>query len=100
MRICDCCLLRGSINNGLIGSALSCCIAALVFFLYTFYEFNRMILASVSSFWMYLVGTVMTATGVSASIAGAIVVIGAIAIAVAAVWSFRKLYQLYKVCRS
>jgi hypothetical protein len=59
-----------------------------------------MILASVSSFWMYLVGTVMTATGVSASIAGAIVVIGAIAIAVAAVWSFRKLYQLYKVCRS
>lgn len=59
-----------------------------------------MILASVSSFWTYLVGTVMTATGVSASIAGAIVVIGAIAIAVAAVWSFRKLYQLYKVCRS
>ena len=59
-----------------------------------------MIITSVSSFWMYLVGTVMTATGVSASVAGGIIVIGAIAIAVAAVWSFRKLYQLYKVCRS
>lgn len=58
------------------------------------------IITSVSSFWMYLVGTVMTATGVSASVAGGIIVIGAIAIAVAAVWSFRKLYQLYKVCRS
>ena len=58
------------------------------------------IITSVSSFWMYLVGTVMTATGASASVAGAIIVIGAIAIAVTAVWSFRKLYQLYKVCRS
>lgn len=58
------------------------------------------IITSVSSFWMYLVGTVMTATGASASVAGAIIVIGGALVTAAVVWSVRQLYQLYKVCRS
>lgn len=58
------------------------------------------IITSVSSFWMYLVGTVMTATGVSASVAGGIIVVITAIVTAAVVWSVRQLYQLYKVCRS